>query len=197
MLNIAKRSEMMKKKIILMISLLVVIFLIGCVRGDNDLFIEMVEPKPTGNPGEQALYEDDNIRILFTIYRGIDIKGFTFSLENKSDQTIQIVWDEVVIVDSNNNPYGVIHEGVRKIDKRKPMKNTVIPPGTQKVDTVIPTDFIRWDNQFNRWRTSGFISDNDLWEGKIEKATLILPLIIGEEKEIYSFKFKIYYVKYF
>ena len=77
------------------------------------------------------------------------------------------------------------------------MKNTVIPPGTQKVDTVIPTDFIRWDNQFNRWRTSGFISDNDLWEGKIEKATLILPLIIGEEKQIYSFKFKIYYFKNF
>ena len=187
----------MKKKIILMISLLVVILLLGCAGGDFDLFIEMVEPKPTGNPGEQALYEDDNIRILFTIYRGIDIKGFTFSLKNKSDQTIQIVWDEVVIVDSNNNPYGVIHEGVRKIDKGKPMKNTVVPPGTQKVDTVSPADFIRWNNHYNYWETIGFVSASELWEGKIEKASLILPLIIGEEKQIYSFKFKIYYVKYF
>ena len=185
----------MKKKIILMISLLVVIFLIGCVRGDNDLFIEMVEPKPTGNPGEQALYEDDNIRILFTIYHGIDIYGFTFSLKNKSDQTIQIVWNEVVILDSNYNSYEIIHEGIDPIDKNKPMKNAVVPPGAQRVETVIPTDIIKWNSKLDYWETRAFIETLQLFDGKVEKASLILPLIIGEEKETYSFNFKIYVIK--
>lgn len=83
-------------------------------------------------------YEDDLVKIIFVPLT----TRFSFSLYNKSEYSIKLVWDEVVYVNENGSSSGVMNSGVRFIDKNKPKSSSVIVKNSKIDDIIIPNDNI-------------------------------------------------------
>ena len=67
-----------------------------------------------------------------------------FELLNKSTTAIRILWDECAYIDPAGRSFRVLHEGVRFIDRDKPMASTVVPPGASIRDLVYPMAYVTW-----------------------------------------------------
>ena len=132
-------------------------------------------------------YEDDFIKIIWLPA----LTEFSFTLENKSDNSIKIIWDEAVYIDEDNSSLKVIHSGVKYVDgKAQPL--TVIVKKTKINDLVIPVDNIYYDNPSKY--TSGGWRELPLFSvqksaGKTVK--ILLPIQIQETINEYIFSFKI------
>lgn len=127
-------------------------------------------------------YEDDFIKIIWLPA----LTEFSFTLENKSDISIKIIWDEAVYIDEDNTSRKVMHSGVKYEDKEKAQPLTVIAKKTKINDLVTPVDNIC----FNRdsWGTLSLFSAEKS-DGKTVK--ILLPIQIQETINEYIFSFKI------
>ena len=67
-------------------------------------------------------YEDDFIKIIWLPA----LTEFSFTLENKSDNSIKIIWDEAVYIDEDNSSLKVMHSCVKYVDGEKAQPLTVI-----------------------------------------------------------------------
>jgi hypothetical protein len=79
---------------------------------------------------------------------------FEFKLKNNTGQKVTIVWDETLFVNETDESSGVMHFGVKFIDKEKPMPVTVVPKGTSKADMVYPRDYAFYGRP-NAWTLHG------------------------------------------
>lgn len=180
---------MSKKIVFLLIGITLTLLLVGC--GGIDLTMELLEPE--SKEENIAWFEDDDIKIIFYPEIGFDLEGIIFNLENKTNSNIEIIWDEIVIIDQDNTPYNVFHEGIKYINKESSMKNTMLPPGTQKTDTIIPVDKVYWNGDY--WDNDGITDRSNMDIGDYVDIKLILPLLINEEKHSYEFKFRVIKIK--
>ena len=103
-------------------------------------------------------FEDDNIKILWIATS----RNISFYLQNKTDHSIKIPWDEAAYVDENGFSHRVMHSGIKYIDKDKTMPPTVIVRKGFIKDIVFPTDYVYYD-EGNR----SYISDPSSWEKKV------------------------------
>ena len=99
---------------------------------------------------------------------------------------MKIDWSSAAYIDVQGLSHGVIHAGVRLMDKNKPQTPTIIPPGAKAEDIIVPTDSIEFvSGQFGGWRTKPFFPDGPAaahFEGK--SFQMYLPLDIkGSKKE--------------
>ena len=127
-------------------------------------------------------YEDDFIKIIWLPA----LTEFSFTLENKSDISIKIIWDEAVYIDEDNTSHKVTHSGVKYEDKEKAQPLTVIAKKTKINDLVTPVDNIYFNGE--RWRTLSLFSVQKS-AGKTVK--ILLPIQIQETINEYIFSFKI------
>ena len=127
-------------------------------------------------------YEDDFIKIIWLPA----LTEFSFTLENKSDISIKIIWDEAVYIDEDNTSRKVMHSGVKYEDKEKAQPLTVIAKKTKINDLVTPVDNIYFNGE--RWRTLSLFSVRKS-AGKTVK--ILLPIQIQETINEYIFSFKI------
>lgn len=65
-----------------------------------------------------------------------------FSIENKADYSIKILWDEVTYVDENAISHRVMHRGVSFYTRNQPQAPSVIPPGSTLTDRVSSADCV-------------------------------------------------------
>lgn len=99
-------------------------------------------------PGNYAkYYSDGNIAIMWDHHPAYLI----FSLENKTDHSIKILWDESSFVDTNNSSHRIIHTGVKYIDKGNPQAPSVVPRKGSYQDVVISADNIEWLKYSSQW----------------------------------------------
>ena len=132
-------------------------------------------------------YEDDFIKIIWLPA----LTEFSFTLENKSDNSIKIIWDEAVYIDEDNSSLKVIHSDVKYVDgKAQPL--TVIAKKTKINDLVTPLDNIYYVNP-SKYDSGGW-SKRPLFSvqksaGKTVK--ILLPIQIQETINEYIFSFKI------
>lgn len=137
------------------------------------IFAEDYEPKNS--------YEDDFIKIIWQP----DLTEFSFTLENKLDNSIKIIWDEAVYIDEDNSSRKVMHSGVKYEDGEKAQPLTVIAKKTKINDLVIPVDNICY---VDGWRKLPLFSVQKS-AGKTVK--ILLPIQIQETINEYIFSFKI------
>jgi len=143
---------------------------------------------------EKLEFTDDFISIKFYI----ELNGTTlgFELENKTEKSIRINWDEISMVSPDGRTLRIMHSGVRFIEKDKPQAPTVVPPKAKLKDVLIPTENVYYDEGIYMgkfgfvgagWKTKKLISNikEDMSFG------LYMPLIIGNETKEYYFSFKI------
>ena len=127
-------------------------------------------------------YEDDFIKIIWLPA----LTEFGFALENKSDNSIKIIWDEAVYIDEDNTSLKVMHSGVKYVDGEKAQPLTVIAKKTKINDLVRPVDNIYFID--NGWHTQSLFSVEKS-AGKTVK--ILLPIQIQETINEYIFSFKI------
>ena len=133
-------------------------------------------------------YEDDFIKIIWLPA----LTKFSFTLENKSDNSIKIIWDEAVYIDEDSTSHRVIHSGVQYVDKEKAQPLTVIVKKTKINDLVAPVDYIYYVNpskySSGGWRDLPLFSAEKS-DGKTVK--ILLPIQMQETINEYIFSFKI------
>lgn len=128
-------------------------------------------------------YEDASLRIQF------EVKGvISFQLHNKTAKPIEIDWSRVSYVDVTSEAHRVTHEGVRYIERDKPISPTIIPPLAKWTDVVVPTDYIDFEN--GQWNIRPLLTA-DLATFKGKMFSLFMPLKVGAVVKSLHFTFQI------
>jgi len=135
---------------------LFLIFLFGCTPAVKhyllyDIHLEDVERpaeaieqfkeqtiSATGEEGYTHLFEDDLTKVLWLP----DPEEFRFLLENKTDDSIRIIWNEAAYVNEKGESFRVIHAGIKYIDRDRPQLPSVVQAKEMIKDFVYPADYI-------------------------------------------------------
>jgi len=195
--------------------LLFALLMSGCtVAGYYVLNISEVERPQSANEryGEQKIinfnenkktsytYEDELIKIVWVPR----LFQFDFILENKSDYSIKIIWDDAAYVNTKGASGRVIHSGIKFAERNYPQPHTVIAKKTHLDDLLIPVENIffneggllsgsGWDvkpifpNTADSKRYLVYLTKQYL--GKTVK--ILLPIQVQETVNDYIFTFKI------
>jgi hypothetical protein len=67
-------------------------------------------------------------------------RSIRLRLQNKTDQTIKVLWDEASFIDVDGALSRVMHIGVKYVDRNASQPPTVIPAHQRLADDVFPTD---------------------------------------------------------
>ena len=142
-------------------------------------------------------YEDELIKIVWLPLS----TQFAFTLENKSDNSIKIIWDEAVYVDENGSSGRVMHSGVKYVDRSNPQPPTVVVKKAKVDDVVVPTDNIYYiSGQYGGWQTKPLFPNQATTQEELNALTqkyvgktvkILLPLQIQETVNEYIFSFKV------
>jgi hypothetical protein len=173
------------------------------VNVESSLFENGKERSYKLNKNEEAeilkiFYEDEVVKIIWIPQP----KQIAFSLYNKSDFNLKIIWDEAAYIDENGVSRRVIHKGTKYIDRFNPQPPTIVAKNSYIIDLIYPADFIFYDEgwqekpifpyEFTGKREKAqMLAQN--YEGKIFK--ILLPIEINGIKKEYLFAFKINNVK--
>jgi len=125
---------------------------------------------------ENSTFEDENIKLVF----GIKTEFFTpkyFSIQiiNKTDKPIKIIWDETIITDNYGDTSGVIHSGVKFINKDRPQVPSIVPPNGKFEDIIIPKSHISYSSYTMKWETA------QIFDSPSERYFLLTYEINGEK----------------
>jgi len=131
-------------------------------------------------------------------------KQIGITVENNSDQPIEIVWNESSFIDMNRSAHRISHSGVKYTDREKSVPNTTIPPLAKIEDTASPTE----NAEFIEGRHGGWV-ENPLFPGEVPpelaektmasmkgaKVALFLQLLVGGKKTPVTMVFEVAAVK--
>lgn len=132
-------------------------------------------------------FEDDYINIV--IFGGDS--HFNFKLNNKTQNSIKIVWDDAVFVDCNGSTSKVMHSGIKYNEKENPQVATTIISGASLEDIACPISNIRFDEVQKEWVTDTMYPKT-ISKG-VKQFRLMLPIQIKEVVNEYVFIFDVEY----
>jgi hypothetical protein len=149
--------------------------------------------------------EDNMVRIEWRP-APVDIE---FTINNKTDSPIKIVWDEARFVDEKGISHRLIHSGIGYEERKLPQPPTVIAGGINLPDFIHPLDYFQWkeirgmrsDKQQGYWDRTPFLPTQI--KGTAEELRVkagavvgkifqvILPLEISNVRIYYLYAFRI------
>jgi hypothetical protein len=152
--------------------------------GDFPVVYRLGLIKPT--PSDAASFETDRYALTFTL----SDKGLDFTLKNKGDDPIRIDWNSVAYVDTTGQSQGVIHNGVKLVDRTAPKAPTLVPPGASIADQIVPVNNVELVN--TEWVTHPLLPTGPAGLKAVgSQFSVFLPLEIAGKTENRSFVFKI------
>jgi hypothetical protein len=122
-------------------------------------------------------FEDEMVKILWLP----TVSDINFILENKTNHSINIIWDEAAFVDEEGQSHRVMHSGVKYADKDKPQPPSVIVKQTTLTDLVFPADNVHFEEGWQK-KSLFFPVDNIYVEGGWRKEPIFPTKIIGKDK---------------
>lgn len=142
-------------------------------------------------------YEDDMIKIVWLPLS----TQFAFALENKTDHSIKIIWDEAVYVGPDGSSGRVMHKGIKYTDRNNPQSPTVVVKNANIDDIVVPTENVYYvSGQYGGWRTLPILPNSANSEQELDVLTeqyigkevkVLLPLEIEDTVNEYIFTFQV------
>jgi hypothetical protein len=150
----------------------------------------------TEEEGYKYVFEDEMIKILWLPTSS----KIAFLLENKTDYSIRIIWDEAAYVDENNHTHRIMHSGIRYIDRDSAKPPSVVVRKGKLDDVIIPSDYVvsgtyGW-REIDLFPTEKmdvdpqqFLKESKEFIGK--KFQILLPIQIEDVTNDYIFTFKI------
>lgn len=134
---------------------------------------------------ENLSFSDDYIDIIFSV----DETDVGFNIRNKTDRGIKIIWDDISMINPDGNSSRIIHNGIRLMDRNIPQATTMIPPKSNVLDMLVPSENIYYLTN-GEWGTNPLFAGADrlIWDGK--EFSIYFPLEINGDRKEYIFKFK-------
>ena len=168
------------------------------------------------NTQYQFQFDDDLVVALCSV----NTSGIGFSLQNKTDHSMKVLWDEAAFVDEYGRCHRIMHSGVKYTDKEMAQPASVIVRKGIIEDKIFPTDYIYWSegSQYSagRWEKKPLFLDmayrglgpssfpprmsfaefDSMTKSKIGNVVqVLLPLQIEDVIDNYIFSFRIDSVK--
>ena len=226
---------MKKKKVAILFYMFLIVLLMGCdsshrtksssprtqkvANARYDITMIAVEK----SVGSQKILEEQRIETVveggITRYRSEDNMvriewrpapvDIEFTVNNKTDGPIKIVWDESRFVDEKDISHRLIHSGIGYEERKLPQPPTVIAGGIYLQDFIHPLDYFQWkeirgmrsDKQQGYWDRTPFLpiqvkgTAEELrvkTEAVVGKTfQVILPLEISNVRIDYLYTFRI------
>lgn len=173
------------KKILLVTPIIALMILQSCSTKIWGYDVDMEYPAHS----HTLEYENDTFHIAFKL----NTKSIEFTIYNKSNDGIKIEWDQVSF-SINGKTHRIIHKETGLIRITEVQPPTTIPPKSNLVDYLVPTDKIYVGNNPISWSTIMKIDDlfpiNDYGNKKIRnkisllkgaRITVFLPYFIGNK----------------
>jgi len=139
-------------------------------------------------------YEDDIIRTKWNF----GDSELILTLENLTDNTIKIIWDDAAFIGMNEIAGRIMHTGTSYLDRNDFQPPTIIPKKTKVIEYIVPTENIYFGS-YGWIEGRLFIYHIDYLKKLIDNYTgknikLLIPIVIGDKKIEYIFNFKVKYV---
>jgi hypothetical protein len=116
-------------------------------------------------PDNKYVYEDGLFSGIFYVTNS----RINFTLTNKTDHSIKIVWDEAAFIDMDGQSGRVAHAGVKYVDRNASQPPSVIPGGRSITDFVLPTERVYYrEGYYGQYYSS---------PGGWEELPLVLPAL--------------------
>ena len=180
------------KKLFYLLMLVSVITSCSVHKGSYDMKLQKVErtKNSENNYGESKIvnfkeegkskysYEDQMIKIVWTPVS----TQFGFILDNKTNHSIKIIWDEAVYIDENGSSERVMHSGVKYSESTNPQIPTIIIKNGNVSDILIPVDNIYYvSGKYGGWNTQPLFTD---WAYSQEELYIVTQEYIGKSVKI-------------
>jgi hypothetical protein len=96
---------------------------------------------------------------------------FGFVLENKSENTIKIIWDEAIFIDEEEFSRKIVHSGIKYNDINNSQIPTVIAKDSKLRDAVFPSDNIYYVNSkyYSGWKNTVLLPNTSSSQEKLIK----------------------------
>ncbi|MBN1847065.1 MAG: hypothetical protein JW932_00620 [Deltaproteobacteria bacterium] len=145
-------------------------------------------------------FKDETIQM---IWRPTSSRFF-FTLTNKTDQPIMLIWDKVRYIDESDTRIPVIHSGIPYHDRYNPQRSMKIAGGSSISDFILPADHVYYVSQKfgGDWREMPLFADlsvisaqelSDKAEKNIGRTIQVfMPIEIEDIHIEYIFLFKIH-----
>lgn len=175
---------------------------IGCAAPTVDADMRLTEVRRPEEASEQwgdyeieeaedgLAYEDDLVRVVTIPTNGM----FVLNIENKTDHSVQLIWDRASFVGTTGSSSKVTSGDTRVMDVGQSQTPTPIPANASTTVTAIPNAVI-YDNDgdgvddVNPLFAASDSTEFDEHEG--ETARLIVPLEVEDTVNEYTFVFEV------
>ena len=149
--------------------------------------------------GDKYQFEDSLVLFKWHVLRD----RFAFSLTNKTDNSMKIVWDEASYIDANGSSHRVMHSGVKYNDRNLSQPPTIVARRASIEDQVVPTNNVEWFamGQYSKWIVLPLIQTHaassaaeleSLMSPNLGKVLhVLLPIEIKGEVNEYLFRFEV------
>jgi len=156
--------------------------------------LESVEYEGEGVYGWLS-FQDSIIQIKWNY----TITAFEFTLLNKTNKSLKVIWEEASYIDENGQSNRIFHKGVKYIDRSQSQPSTTIIRGTILSDLITPVDKVSYISgtyggwvtkplfNVNSWSTSGSKELEDKIRGKT--VSILLPIAFEGRTREYIFNF--------
>lgn len=151
-------------------------------------------------------FEDNLVKITWFVTSS----KISFVMENKTDHSLKIVWDEAAFVDNAGISQRVMHTGVKYSERNNPQLPTIIVRKGKIYDNIVPTEYVYYrEGYYGKYYTNpGGWEEKALFESvqfngdpqtlqTIMKANVgktfqvLLPISIENVVNDYIFTFKV------
>lgn len=142
-------------------------------------------------------YEDSLLKITWLPLS----TQFAFTLQNKSNSSFKIIWDEAVYVDVEGSSERVMHAGVKYTDRNNPQPPSIVVRNAKIDDIVAPTSYIYYvSGQYGGWRERPLFQNTATTPEELETVKnryigktvkVLLPIQIEDTVNEYIFSFRV------
>lgn len=133
-------------------------------------------------------YVDDYIDLIILALP----EQFSFVLKNVSENTLKVVWNEAVFVDSDGSTSKIMHVGTKYSQREGDQPATTIIKGAKIDDVATPTKNVRYSDVLKEWVTDSMFPKKPAQD--VEPIRLMLPIAVKDVTNEYIFEFDVKYV---
>ena len=181
--------------------LIIIVAMQSCMMpptGQNALSLELesVEHEGEGYHGGTA-YQDSLIMIRWEY----STTSLGFTLQNRSNKTIKVLWEEASFIDEKGQSNRIMHNGVKYIDRSQSQPASTVMRGATLTDEIVPVNkAVFVSGQYGGWVTRPIFETNawsatetakmyDAIRGK--KVAVLLPIVSEGRTREFIFNFVI------
>lgn len=154
---------------------------VECQASANDTVSNMVLPDSNE---EKLTYEDEYLKITWTP----EDKFLRFTMTNKSNSNIKLLWDEMSFVDILGNSERIINGEMRNIEANREQPESVVPRGARFSATAFPYSKKRI---IQKEYICPEEADDDGKSVIGEEIRILFPVKVGDATNEYLFVFQV------